>query len=185
MKVYFTASLRYREENMPTYTSIVRWLQEKQHIVFEKVLSHHLRDSIQTSTHEVAEWYKEWSSYIAECDVMLVEGSHPSTIHVGYEIGTVISRGKPVILLYKSGNNPVFIDHLSAPRLIKSEYDETSLSSVLDWSFDELEHVINRRFTFFVSPEIDEFLTKTSQSTGDSRSEYIRMLIEREMQKHS
>ncbi|KKT80945.1 hypothetical protein A2875_03925 [Candidatus Gottesmanbacteria bacterium RIFCSPHIGHO2_01_FULL_46_14] len=185
MKVYFTASLSQRNAYLPTYRTIITWLEKKHHTVFEKVLSYHLRDTTRATTHDISQWYKEWSSYIAECDVMLVEGSYPSSIHIGYEVGTVLSRGKPVILLFGTGKNPTFIDQVSAPRLIKTEYDEESLDDVLEWSFKELEHIVNRRFAFFVSPDIDEFLTRVSRSTGGSRSEYIRMLIEHEMRKHS
>ncbi|MDO8451685.1 MAG: hypothetical protein Q7S76_02340 [bacterium] len=185
MKVYFTASIRQKNELISAYTAIVDWLQAQHYTVFEKVLSHHLIDTTASSTRDLDEWFTEWSSYVAECDVVVVEGSYPSTIQVGFEIGTLLAKGKPVILLYETGKNPLFIAEQFSKRLVKSEYDERSLPSVLSWCFKEIDHVANRRFTFFVSPQIDEYLARVSTENSRTRSDYIRGLIEKEMRKNS
>lgn len=184
MKIYFTASLRQRKTHGKVHRKIMDYLQHQGHIVFEKILSPHLVENNQQITARyIKEWYQEWNSYVTDCDVAVIEGSHPSSIHIGFEIAMILARGKPVVLLYREGQNPVFINDLYATKLIKSEYSEENLEDILDWCFRELEHITNRRFAFFVSPEIDDFLTKVSQDKDISRSEYIRMLIEREMTK--
>ena len=154
------------------------------YVVFEKVRSPHLESLSEVSTHYIKEWFREWSSYVDECNVAVVEGSHPSSIHTGFEIGMILARNKPVILLYRVDKNPTFIHELYSSKLIKSEYNTDNLYEVLDWCFAELEHSINRRFTFFVSPDIDRFLEQVSKKSEMSRAEYIRLLIEKEMHSH-
>ena len=183
MKIYFTASSKYRNKCKAVYEKIVDCLQAQGHEVFEKVLSEHLPNLSETPIHKVKGWYKEWSSYIRECDCIIVEGSYPSTINVGFEVGMILSRDKPVILLFQQGKDPVFINHLYSSRLIRSEYTDNNVKEVLIWCFKELKQVLNRRFTFFVPPEIDLFLDETSKKNNISRSEYIRTLIENEMEK--
>ncbi len=66
-------------------------------------------------------------------------------------------------------------------RLIRSEYDQGDLSEVLRWCLEEVEKISNRRFTFFIDPEIEAFLDKVADKGDKSRSKYIRDLIRKEM----
>lgn len=177
MKVYFSASLENKYKHKNIYKRIINYLQKNNHRVFEKILSQHLPKKAQTSTHELKNWYKEWFSYISECDLAIIEGSYPSNIHIGFELGLILSKAKPTILLFQANKNPVFINKFYSSRLIKSEYTPDNLEEVLDWCLKEAEDISNRRFTFYISPEIDSFLEKISNK-GISRSEYIRDLIQ-------
>lgn len=183
MKVYFTASSRDRDKNVKVYRKIVDQLEQERHEVFAEVLSEHLPDFSEVSSQKLRQWNKEWSSYIRECDFALVEGSYPSTIHIGFEVGLILARGKPVVLIYQKRRDPIFINTFISNRLIKSEYEENNLHQVLQWAIEGVEQVSSRRFTFFISSEIDEYLSDVVEESGTSRSEYIRGLIEREMGK--
>lgn len=160
---------------------MINWLHNAGHDVFEEVLSEHLPEISRVSGHQVKEWYKKWTAYVGACDCAIIEGSYPSSIHVGFEIGEILSRNKPVVLLYEDDCNPIFINELYSPRLIKSSYTKETIGETLSWCLEELEHVMSRRFTFFVSAQIDTFLDTIAKQHGVSRSEYIRMLIERQM----
>lgn len=107
--------------------------------------------------------------------------SHPSCIHTGFELGMILTRGKPVILLFEEGKNPSFVDNVFTSRLIKSEYNKNNLNEVLEWCLEEARGLSNRRFTLFISPDIEKFLEEKSISDGTSKSEFIRSLIEKEM----
>lgn len=161
---------------------MVNWLHKAGHDVFEEILSEHLPDISLVSGHQIKEWYKKWTSYVSARDCMVVEGSYPSSIHVGFEVGEILSRNKPVVLLYEDDRNPIFVNELYSPRLIKSSYTKETIGETLSWCLEELEHVMSRRFTFFVSAEINTFLDTIAKQQGVSRSEYIRMLIERQME---
>ena len=118
---------------------------------------------------------------IQECDLAIIEGSCPSTIQIGLEMTMILERGKPVIFLYKEGMSPLFINAISSIKLIKSEYTESDLEDTLGWCLEELDHISNRRFTFFISQEIEEFIRKTASKNKLSKSEFIRHLIKKEM----
>ncbi len=182
MKIYFTASITHFDQFGKVYRTIVDHLEKQGHEVFTTVLSRHLPENHDVSQKKLTDWYKEWTVFTRECDAVFVEGSHPSSLHVGFEAGLLLSRGKPVVLLHQHGYDPIFINPFHSKRLIKSEYDLQSLPEVLDWTLDEVESISNRRFTFFISPEIDEYLTQVVKKKGLSRSEFIRILIEGEMQ---
>lgn len=185
MKVYFTASSIQKGEYNSIYKKIVEYLKKDKHDVYEKILSQHLPSITQVSSNSIKEWYKEWSEYVSQCDVAIVEGSYPSSIEIGFEISNILTRGKPVILLYKSNKNPVFVNDLYSSRLIKSEYTEGNLNQVLDWCLEEVKFLSNKRFTFYITPDIDEFLESVSADKETTKSEFIRELILKQMSKDS
>ncbi len=180
MKIYFNASLRQSADYKLIYQRIVNHLKKNKHEVFEVVLSEHMPDIQEVTSKNIKEWHKEWNTYINQADFAIIEGSYPSTIHIGFEIGMILAHGKPVIFLYNDGKEPKFINEIFSPRLIRSGYTEFSVEDVLDWCMEEVKHHFNKRFTFFISPEIEDFLQKISNKNF-SRAEFIRSLIEKEM----
>ncbi len=145
MKIYFTASEVNKKGLKHIYQRIVNHLQQQGHDVFEKVLSEYTLDVTKLSSREIKEWYKEWLVYVGEADLAIVEGSYPSTIHIGFELGLILSRGKPIILLFEAGKEPVLINQLFSSRLIKSEYSEHNIEEVIDWCLEEAEKIANRK----------------------------------------
>jgi regulator of sigma D len=183
MKVYFLASSVQKNELEKIYSRIIKHLDANSSEVYEKILSQHNPATDGASSHGVKEWYKEWTEYIKECDFAIAEVSKPSSAQIGFEIGMILSRGKPVAVLHKRDRDPVFINDLYCPKLIKSEYTEDNIEEVIDWCIDEVDAISNKRFTFYITPEIDMFLDKRSKAEKVSRSEMIRSLIDKEMDK--
>jgi len=183
MKVYFSASTVYKSQFEVVYQKIVDYLQHQGHEVFEVVLSEHLPSVSGISAHSVKQWFREWSAYVRECDFAVIEGSYPSTIQIGFEVGMILARGKSVVLIFQEGKDPVFINQLYSSRLIRSAYTESNVIEVISWCLEEVKESIDRRFTFFISPTIDEYLSEMMKKEGISRSSYIRQLIEKEMEK--
>lgn len=181
MKIYFTATHFNANKNSKEIISI---LKKENCEVYTNYFSRDSLYSHKISSHKLEEGHKEWLVYIRDCDCVVVEGSYPSSIHVGFEIGYCLSRAKPIILLYEKDKDPFFLNNSSSPRLIKSEYTSETLQETLNWCLEEVKKMINRRFTFFVPPEIDLYLEKVARKTGVSRSEFIRNLIEKEIKNH-
>lgn len=182
MTIYVSAS------TVPTAGSgsvehIVSHLEDLGHTVYQRILSEHLPGVGNITSREVQEWYGRWEHYVSTADLAVIEGSYPSSIHVGFEMGAIAMRSKPIILLYYEGHDPVFIHQFHYSRLIKSGYTKETIPQTIDWCLGEVEHTINRRFTFYVSPEIDEYLTNIVEKDDTSRSEYIRGLIERDQKR--
>lgn len=183
MKIYFAASSIYRTTYKSIYKRIIDFLEKQDHEVFGKTLAERLIPLNSVSLHKIREWQKEWLSYISDADLVLIEGSYPSSIHIGFELGLTLEKGKPIILLYKEGKNPAFISNLYSNRMIKSEYTDRNVEDTLNWCLQEAEQLTNRRFTFFISSEIESFLNKMSKKNGIHKSKYIRSLIEREIKR--
>jgi len=123
-------------------------------------------------------FYRRWLGEVKRADIGVFEVSFPSTANVGLEIGSFIERGKPALCLYKHGRDVTFVGEYHSSRIIRLEYSNETVKEVLRWGIEEAEQMIHRRFTFFISPQIDSFLDKVTKTTGKSRSEYIRELIE-------
>ncbi|MFW6143897.1 MAG: ribbon-helix-helix protein, CopG family [Patescibacteria group bacterium] len=182
MKIYFTASLKQSKRFSHIFDKIIAYLENNNHEVFEALHSKEIGPLNDLSQYEIRKLQEELLSEMSDCDCALVEGSYPSSIFVGYELGQLISKQKPTILLYKKGLDPVFIAEDHSSRLIKSEYEEDMLEEVIDWCLEEVGSISKRRFTFYISPEIDGFLEQIANNSGTSRSEYIRDLIEKEIE---
>jgi nucleoside 2-deoxyribosyltransferase len=181
MKIYFFASNKHKRQFSAIYTRIITHLKNQGHEVFSKSLSQHLPDLSEVSTSKAKAWYKEWSEIISQCDLAITEATYPSTVHIGFELGMIVTRGKPVIVLHKSDQDPVFINNNYSNKIIKSEYEQDNLEEIIDWCLEETDGFSTKRFTFYISQEIDEFLDKISENKDLNKSEYIRKLIEDKM----
>lgn len=185
MKVYFTAAITQREQLEGEYQSIINAIQKLNHQVVTAydVLNQPLEEVLSSDMKMQRRYFSQWQKIIQSADASIVEVSFPSTIHIGTEIGAFIERGKPLICLYVRGRDPAFLGEFHSSKLIKLEYNIQNIDDVLRWGFEEIDRMINRRFTFFVSPDIDDHLTKVSQRRNLSRSEYIRELILKDMKR--
>jgi hypothetical protein len=180
VKIYFTASST-NKQFQAVYQEVVKWFEDQGHEVFGKVLWNKKPKAKDITKHQVKEWLKEWSEYINECDLVVIEGTYPSSLHVGFELGVSLMKGKPTVLIYQKDRDPILVDPIFSSKLIKSEYDEENLIEVLGWCLEEASKITNRRFTFYIDSEIESFLDQVVDKEEKSRSEYIRNLIKKEM----
>lgn len=185
MKVYFTASISQREKGMDAeHRAIYKTIERLGHEVLTSydVLNSPLHGILSQKYQETIKFYQVWSKTIPKAEVAVLETSFPSTVNIGLELSQLLEKGKPVICLYKHGRDPNFIGEFHSNRIIKLEYDLDDLEDVLQFGFEEAIKMLNRRFTFFITPEIETFLDKISRDKSISKSEYLRGLVENEIQ---
>ena len=180
MKIYFSAS-HYQKDLLKNCYRIIDYLQKTKHEVFEYLVPHGLSNNQEITVKHLKQLFKGWSAYLSDCDCAIFEASYPSSVHVGFDMGAALNRGKPIVILYQEKRNPVFIPEFYSPKIIKCEYDQASLERTVDWALAEAEKLSNRRFTFFISPEIENYLNEIIKEQNVSRSEFIRHLIEEKM----
>lgn len=185
MKVYFTASIKQRGGLEEEYKLITEAIENSGNelVTSFDVLNLDLSYVLNQTIEQIDNFYQVWLKTINKADIGVVEVSFPSTVHIGMEISTLINKAKPVICLYKKGRNPTFTGEHHSSRIIKVEYTRETIKEALEWGLEEAEQLVNRRFTFFINPEIENFLDRKSEETGLSKSEYIRELIEEKLQK--
>ena len=183
MKIYFTASLYQQEKYKNYYQKIIKTLEGMGNDLIHNLFSYDFDHITGQKPTELADYYRRWYGYLKQMEVCVADISFPSTVNIGFEIASILNRGKPVIALYRKKTDPVFVSPEFSQRMIKAEYDLENVAQVLGWALEEAEQQINRRFTFVISPEIDIFLKKVVDEKGISRSEYLRDLVLREIKK--
>jgi len=183
MKVYFTASITYREKFDLIYRRIVAKLGQMGHEVnATHVLSHDIQDINRHSDSDRQKDYEEMMEWISEADMMVAEISFPSTVTTGHVVTRALEQGKPVLALYRRGSVPPLLLGLEVERFRLSEYDEQDLEGVIADEVAELVKLPDQRFTMLMPGDIMRHLDELSRKDGN-RSEYIRRLIRADMEK--
>jgi hypothetical protein len=182
MKAYFVASGSQKKVLFKEYATIVNTLEKLGiKVAFYKG---HIDNSFDASDARVKKWRADWLRYMHECDFAVAEISYPSSINIGFEIGSMIAHGKPVLGLFTEGREPIFAKgDFFSKRFFASSYTTNNLNDVLTWGIEEIKNILDKRFTFLVPPEISKFLDKTYQEYNISASDFIRDLIKKEMKR--
>lgn len=183
MKVYFSGSLYQKEKLIDSYRRIVEILKKNGYKVFEDTLGMPLDKALNMGDDDRVKNYKNIVKWIDQSDFSVIEGSFPSTLHIGHEISLALEKSKPVVVLYRTGAEPTVFKGLLDDRIIWVEYNDKNLEGVLVKAADDAMKHADVRFNFFVSPKILNYLDWVAQKRMIPRSVFLRNLIEREMKK--
>lgn len=179
MTVYFTASIVGKKYYLSEYLQVIDYLRKKGY----EVLSDHI---IKTTEEEIRfekkeeriSFHEKLDKWINSCDFMIAEGSFPS-ISVGYEVSLALSRNKPVLFLQTDGSKPPsLIKDNKNERLVFDNYTKETLGGVIDDFVNYIEGSNDTRFTFYITPEISQFLEKMAKQERVPKAVYLRKLIQ-------
>ena len=183
MKVYFTASITYKDKLGKIYKRIVNKLEK---LGYEVEATHVLKHNVvKIKTHSDEQRYKDYEEmlgWIKDADIVVGEVSFPSTVTTGHVLTRALEQGKPVLALYHQENVPPLLLGLELERFRLVEYNEYDLESVLESEINELLKLPDQRFTMLLPSDISNHLDEVV-NTGITRSEYIRNLIRKDMKK--
>ena len=131
-----------------------------------------------------AERYQLRLKEIAKSDVCIFEVSAYS-ISVGQLLQEAIRREKPTIALYCGEKKPQFLmgTALKEKRLQVCNYDLVNIEEVLSDALEIANELLTTRFTMLIPSNINKFLDDLNECEGLSRSEYIRDLILKDMER--
>jgi len=179
MNIYFTASISGKKHYLSNYQKIIDVLQKYGH----KVTSEHIIDAsenqIDMESHEEREkFHKQLKKWIIKSDCVVVEVSFPS-ISIGFEISLALSLGKPVLILYTK-DAPSLLSSYENEKLMCMQYNIHELKNILEDFLNYVHGNTSRRFTFFVSSQIDAYLESVSRKKHIPKAVYIRNLIEKD-----
>lgn len=181
MKVLFTASHRgkkYFDENYKT--------------IYELLTKHgykHVSDSLITVN--PTKYYEElgregYEGYMKDydrmikniqtADVIVFESSFPS-IGIGFMIQKAIDMNKPVIVFYLKDNLPTFLSGIQEEKFQLVQYTEKNLEEKLKEALERANTLADKRFNFFISPSLLNYLNKVGRTQGITKSMFIRNLI--------
>jgi hypothetical protein len=185
MKVYFTAARSFRKEFGKTYEKIVQILKNDGLDVFDDTKGV-FGASLSTLTKEDKKRiYHEMISEMDKADFSVFEATWPSTIYVGYKIALSYMKNKPVIALYKGGvgQEPFFYKGMSNKKVVWIRYNDENLEKVLCEAVEKAKKMLDLRFNLFIPRGLMAYLDWVTKDVGVNKSEYIRMLIEKEVKK--
>jgi uncharacterized short protein YbdD (DUF466 family) len=94
-----------------------------------------------------------------------------------------LEDNKPVIILYFNQNTPLFMSGVEDEKLFVANYSEKNIKKVVRNSLEQAKERRDKRFNFFISPKLLEYLEKMSKEEGITKSKFIRNLILEHMHK--
>lgn len=119
---------------------------------------------------------------IKNADICIFEGSFPS-LGMGFLMQKALEDNKPVIVLYFKNNVPLFMSGVQDDKLFVTNYTEKNFKKVLREILEQAKQRRDKRFNFFISPKLLEYLEKVSKEDGVTKSKFIRNLILDHMRK--
>lgn len=186
MKIYFSATITDDEQYKSSYKQILNILKQGKHDIYEygsdqldtsKILSQ--------SDDEILKIYRELDKFLKQADVYIADISLPS-VAIGYEISQAIVMRKPVLALIneKSSFQPLATIKGNKSRYLELEkYNVDTLPKILKDFMKKSKKKLDSKFILIVSPEIDSYLTWSSQENRIHKAQIVRDAIEKVMNK--
>jgi len=183
MKVYFSSSLRARNLYKKDFKRIYHIIEDLGHKhTSDFVLKANPEEFYKRKGEGFSKFYKKLTSQIKKADICIFEVSLHS-LGIGYCVDLALQMGKPVILLYRQGNSPVFFKGIKSDRLQLYQYQPEDLKDVLEGAVEVAKEKIDIRFTFFITPKIVRFLNYIAKEKKIPRAVYLRDLLKKEIKK--
>ncbi len=185
MQVYFIASSRLVTKNKGIYERIYRAIEVDNKMVSDKVwqwIKKGVKNFSGATIEAKKENYKRTVKAISKSDMVVMEISGHS-MSMGYILSQAMEQNKPVVVLYKKGRDPIFVEGIVNSKLVLAEYSQQNLEKVISEAIGKAKCLVDVRFNFFVSPRILNYLTWVSEKRRLPKAVFLRNLIEREIKK--
>lgn len=188
MIVHFVASTANVKSEIDNFRLIISTVQDLGHEVARNWIEegYEMRKSKKTLTTE--EWddiVNENIAALAKSDVVIAEVSSRS-FSVGFQMANAVQQKKPVLTLANGGiwsNN--FSYNISSDLVRNMSYTKDNVRDIIsDFLIDNTIENKDLRFNFFINKKIYNYLRWASYQKNKSKSEILRDLIDREIDKN-
>jgi len=125
---------------------------------------------------EHVKFYRGMIKSIQSADICVFEASTPS-FGVGFLIQRAIDYSKPTIVLHYKNNTPYFLSGIDDAKLIVKSYDENNYQKILSNTLDAAREKRDKRFNFFLSPKLLQYIDHASKKRGITKSKLLRGMI--------
>lgn len=185
MKIFFNASIAGKEKYGKDYEVIIRALQELGH---EIIHTHVTQGECITKDIKLRKKHQKYSSSIKnllnKAEVMVVESSYPS-ISVGYLISIALYQHKPTLVLYQHNPHRLLVGDSSRFMTLKS-YNPNNYPKLVATIHNFLEATRKKslkfRFNLMLDETMNNILASKSRTYQISKADYIRQLIEKNLE---
>lgn len=189
MKIFFTASQRGKAQFGKNYERIQEAVRNNGYVLLDDdILANNADElfaALEKGDHKKqVEFYNKKIDSIKRADLCIFEASVHS-LSIGFVIQKALELNKPTIVFYVDGNRPIFFSGVENEKLILQEYDENNLEKKVKLAFEEALHLREKRFNFFISPQLLTYLEGASKKEGITKSTFIRNLIIAHKKKNS
>lgn len=185
MKIYFNATPLGKKEGLSkNYERIYHEIEKLGHAHVSKFVLNADANALSKQTHEEAvKFYKQMVQEMKSSEIVILEVSRHST-GVGHQATLALSFGKPLVALHLEGRSPYLFTGIQDDRLILVPYDLESIKKILEDSIEYAQGMLDVRFNFFISPEIQRYLDWVAKYKRTPRAVYLRELLERDMKEN-
>lgn len=186
MKIFFSASLQ-GEVNTQIYHKIFSEIEATgyEHVDNEvvKLSREEFAELKNKGREEQIKRYNQKIDAIKKADICIFDVSAHS-LSTGFLVNVALDLQKPTIALFYGDMSPYFLSGVENEKLIIQSYTEKNVKKVLRDLLDQAREKRDKRFNFFISPKLLEFLENTSNAEGVTKSKYIRNLIVEHMRQN-
>jgi len=133
---------------------------------------------------EHIKFFNDMVKSIQAADICVFEASTPS-FGVGFLIQRSIDYSKPTIVLYYKNDTPFFLSGIEDDKLIIKSYDEENYKNVIKSALESAREKRDKRFNFFLSPKLLQYIDDVSRERGITKSKLLRDMIVKHMRSSS
>ncbi len=185
MKIFLDTTYRRNKEHEANYRKIYEYIEQLGHThLFTNIVNNIPLDEDNTATSKAreksVELYQKRLEYLHKSDVNIFEASIPS-LSTGLLIEKSLDMNKPTIVLYLENNIPTLIAGIENDKLLLAPYTKTNLKRIVEEILVKVNQIKDKRFNFFISPQLLEYLERASKDMGITKSTFIRRLILKHM----
>ncbi len=120
---------------------------------------------------------------IQKADICVVETSIHS-FGSGFIVQKALEMAKPTIVLYLNDNIPFFFSGVEDDKLVIKSYNDEDYKKVLRDAFTIAREKRDKRFNFFLSPKLLNYIEDASNSRGITKSKLLRDMIVNHMREN-
>jgi len=186
MKVFFVGTNRSEDKLLKNYELLYNEIKNLGYS--------HLSDFTLTATKDFQEqmkegrdkhiaFYNEMIKDIQAADICIFEASSPS-LAVGFLIQRSLDYSKPTIVLYYKDNLVYFLSGTEDEKLIKASYTEDNYKKVIRDALVNAREKRDKRFNFFLSPKLLNYIEEASKERGITKSKLLRDMIVNHMREN-
>lgn len=188
MKVFFVASLRGKQYYFSYYQKIYDIIKKAGYTHVDSDIIHddykEFYNRIEREGRKAFQkLYEKKINNIKSADICVFEVSLHSH-SIGFEILKSLEYLKPTIALYLKDSIPHFLAGINDDKFILKEYTDNTIEMVVEKSLEEAVSIRDKRFNFFISPDLLNYLDNQSAKKGITKSAYLRNLIINDIEKN-
>ena len=188
MKIHFTASSIKLLEYKKNYLAIKNEILDLGHTLTRDWIQNAIKKREEGEIVDRETIYEKTMEAVLMADVIIVEGTVPS-FSIGHQVTLALSKNKPVLFLLAKNHveenalKSTFIDGINSPLLTTAEYDHDNVKEIIANFLLKYKDGLHIRFNLVLNNELDNYLDWAIFTYKTNKSEFIRNLISKNMQK--